>query len=111
MKIAFVAISLLLAQASLASTNNSSVVDLQIRSSPTVSGSTRVSVQIIGATTCAVTGWYAFEFAANSSDSGVGKIYIAAFIAAQQSGRHVIIHGTGVCDTQSVETISYIDTL
>lgn len=49
--------------------------------------------------------WYAFE----NADSGKGKLWVAALLAAKAQGKTVGIGGNGVCDGWNIEGVSYID--
>jgi hypothetical protein len=84
------------------------VVDVRVQASPNTPGNTRVSVLTNVTTGCTgANKWFAYEFA----DTGVGKTWTAAFLAALASGRSVFIGGTGTCDTSGVEAIYYVDAL
>ena len=81
-------------------TNKITAVRVSAGSSPA-----RVSILMQNATSCSVTGWYAFENAAD----GLGKLWFDALLMALNSGHQVTIVGTGTCDANGVEQISYID--
>jgi hypothetical protein len=49
--------------------------------------------------------WMAFE----NADTGVGKTWTAALLAARAAGWTVTIEGNGTCDQWGIEGISYID--
>jgi hypothetical protein len=82
------------------------VLDVRMQASPSTPGNTRISVLTNVTTGCPqANNWFAFEFA----DTGVGKTWTAALLAALASGRSVFIGGTGTCDSSGVETVYYID--
>jgi hypothetical protein len=83
------------------------VLDVRMQASSTTPGSTRISVLTNVTTGCTQANWFAYEFA----DTGVGKTWTAAFLAALASGRLVFIGGTGTCDSSGVETIYYVDSV
>lgn len=70
----------------------------------TSTGTIRVSVRVTDYHNSPCTGaglWFAYEY----PDSGVGKVWTAAFIAAKESGGIVHINGTGMCDQFGVEGV------
>lgn len=82
---------------------------LTIRSAPSVTGNTRVSVQVIGApTSCPYAGWYSWDLPDSST---AAKIWSAALLAAIHSERNIGINGTGQCDQYGIETIYFVDAI
>ncbi len=49
-------------------------------------------------------GWYAFE----GMDSGLGKVWAAALLAAQAQRRAIVISGNGKCDGWGMEGVTSI---
>jgi hypothetical protein len=73
--------------------------------SPTGNGLLRVSIQIpSGPTSCGNATWYAYEY----NGTGIGGVWTATLLAAQASGRSVLITGTGTCDQFAVEGVAAI---
>jgi hypothetical protein len=85
-----------------ASTGSGQIVALRLSTGVSPA---RVSVRMPGNTSCGNNGWYAFE----SADTGLGKVWQDALLAAHMNARPVTIVGTGTCDQFQVEKINYID--
>jgi hypothetical protein len=49
--------------------------------------------------------WFSYE----NADIGLGKIWTDILVGAYQSGKQVVIHGSGSCDLWGYETIGFID--
>ena len=102
--ITFTALSfttMLIAAPVMASTYTGTVQTLRFS---TGTSAARVSVSSTQATSCGQQ-WYGIE----NADSGVGKIWTAALLAAKGQGKTIVITGTGTCDGWGVEPVNYID--
>jgi hypothetical protein len=71
------------------------------------SNSARVSIIIAGTrtTTCPNNTVFAY----NNAGTGVGLLWTQALINANNLGRTLFIQGNGVCDSTSIEGVSFID--
>jgi len=101
--LAILGLSLMLVQSEAYATTLTSVVQT-VRVSSGVSP-VRMSIQMVGRTSCPTTGWFAFE----NAGSGIGRLWSDLAIAASKGGKQLTITGTGRCDVFGVEGISIID--
>lgn len=103
-QVLFLGLCLVLVQSEAYATILTSVVrTVRVNVSP--ASPARTSIQMIGATPCASSGWFAFE----NAHTGVGRLWTDLAIAASQGGKQLTVVGTGVCDGFSVEGVSHID--
>lgn len=93
--------AMLMAEPVMATTYTGSVQTLRFNAGTSAA---RVSIYVGQPTACGAW-WYAFE----NADSGKGKLWTAALLAAKAQGKTVSISGTGVCDAWNIEGVSYID--
>jgi hypothetical protein len=101
--LAILGLCLMLVQSEAYASTLSSVVQT-VRVSPGASP-VRMSILMVGSTSCPATGWFAFE----NAGSEVGMLWSDLAIAASKSGKALTIVGTGRCDTFGVEGVSFID--
>lgn len=94
-----------LASGACASTYTGQITFLQF--GPVDSVKARVSIQVAARTVPCGTATTYFSY--EGADTGIGKIWTAVLIAAQQSGKTVHIAGTGTCDQYGIETINHIE--
>jgi hypothetical protein len=107
MKAFLTAAILLAAGVAHATTYTGTVQRVQAQASPTTSGNIRISVYTGSTTSCAGTGWYAFDL----PSGGLGSVWDAIVIAAVTGATQVTIAGTGTCDAYAIEGVSYITAL
>jgi hypothetical protein len=71
-------------------------------------GTSPVRVSIFAAahaSPCTVQNWFSYE----NGDSGIGKVWTSAVLAAYAAGKTVVIVGAGTCDGYGVESVSHIE--
>ena len=90
-----------------ATTYTGEVTGLQSQPSPNTPGNIRVSIQVTLTTGCSGFGgkWYSYDLPGGPAASMYGAILLAAL----QTGRQVIITGSGTCDSYNVEMVSAIE--
>jgi hypothetical protein len=65
----------------------------------------RVSIYVaLHGSPCVHPNWFAFE----NADSGIGKVWTAALLAAHAAGKTVLITGTGSCDGYGGEGVFFV---
>ena len=107
MKAFLTAALLFVAGVAQATTYTGTVQKVQAQASPTTSGNVRISIYVGATTSCAGTGWYAFDL----PGGGLGSVWDAIVLAAVTGGTQVTILGTGTCDAYSIEGVTYITAL
>jgi hypothetical protein len=101
--------ALAIAPVAYSTTYTGQIIGVQSQPSPTTPGNIRVSIQITLVAGCNGFGgqWYSYDLPAGPA----ANMYGAILLAAINTGRSVVISGSGNCDLYNVETVNAIEAL